>query len=168
MKKSEIEVGAVCWDSKWGIRRVEAICHDTGWTTYRTLSALQERQYDWKEGMVEVIGKTDTMTLTSFCSWAKTKLTEAQAETLVLELKSKRIKLSIGETALMASFQPVTDEIEFNSGTAISVQPSERRSAKGLLAKGLLTEFDGEQAIVGELGAAWIRVFNQASPKEWK
>lgn len=159
MKKSEIETSAVYWDNKWGIRRLEAICHDTCNVTYRHLSALQERQYDWKEGMVEIIGKTDTMTLASFCSWAKAKLTEGQAEIQVLELKSKRIKLSIGETALMASLVPETHDVEFLRGTAFPVQSFERRSAKGLLAKGLLDEFDGAQATVSELGAAWVRVF---------
>ncbi|WP_341744670.1 hypothetical protein [Azonexus hydrophilus] len=155
MKQSEIQAGECYFDGKEGIREVVSIDPKIPTVKYRLLSAKITQEYSWTKGqMVSLIGSETTCNLSSFASWAKHHVPQAEIGNIMLRIAAKKIKLAPGEKMFMNS---ALDESggAIVEGTSISFDHTEGRAVSGLEKKGLLVR-DNREVTVTALGAAWF------------
>lgn len=159
MKKLDIEVGAFYHDGKAGVREVLELSRDE--VKYRVLATRAPMEYSFKERKpISVIGRMSFCQLHSFAVWAKVKLSEAECKDLLMNMKVRSLKLSMGEQAFMTSIMNEVDG-EILQGTMISYDHTEGRAAGGLEKKGLVVRHKGEVEIT-PLGSEWLKLQRSA------
>lgn len=162
MKVSEIRVGMVYHNGKDGLRKVLAIKNVTNpmrdvvaVVQYQLLAAKQEREWDTKtQQWKTLIGTTAVMSLDGFAAWAKASHDDASAMDVMYGLQAKKLKLSPGESAFMASI--LAEAPDATAGTCITFNHTEGRAVYGLEKKGMVIKLDG-QVEVTRLGGAWLK-----------
>lgn len=158
MSLKDILAGRIYFDDKLGLREVVEVAGAPVRVRYRLLAAKIEHQ--WVYGDVgqastkqSLIGTESTVTLEAFASWAKHSYDTSEKEALLLQVQAKRLKLSAGEVAFMASVRSELGKTA-SVGTLVSYDHTEGRAVAGLQRKGLLTKLPGGEVQLLALGVA--------------
>lgn len=163
MKSAEIKLGYFYYNGKDSLREVVNIFEKTNpmkdkvWlVTYKVIAAKQANEWDrLQQKMVTTLGRALDMSLDGFAAWAKCELDVAGATQLMLTLTTRKLKLSPGELAFMASAMAEAGSETIKAGTCMTFDHTEGRAVSGLAKKGILKRLDGEVEFTA-LGAAWV------------
>ena len=172
MNPLKVAIGNAYYDGKQGLREVIAIDpteseSNTANTqiTYKILSAKQTSKYSYLDNKKEsLIGRSETISITSFRKWAKIEIQKDNINEILLEIKLKTLKLSPTETRLMESIYQECGLVTMH--TQITINSLERRPAYTLAKKGLLNNLYPRETHLGEieltdLGSTWLKIHHQ-------
>lgn len=163
MRLVDIVDGGVYHDGKAGVRRVVSISNERQFVapevTYVILAAKVEREYVGN-GYRHIIGDKSKCGLSSFASWATSKLDEDGTQAVLNKLAAAKVRLSPGEDRFLRDVS--AEVLEPTSATLISYNAADARAVGGLHKKGLVERRDGDEFSFTPLGLAKLKALHDA------
>lgn len=161
MKAAEIKVGAFYADGKMGLREVlEMGEHIRTHLTRAYHIGVRYRIHS--SSKAPEIGNESIVALTSFSTWAKSKLTPSEAHAFILAVNGRKLAGRLTEPQ-RAFFAGIGDE-EVSADASIECSRQESRLLKALHAKGLIAKMpefcaahDHGDIQLSELGVAVLK-----------